>query len=67
MEVLAPNDDPVYTAIMIELLSNFKEYLKNRYIKDYWLQKICNIIINNNKLFLQDCTVLFYEIDNDFI
>ena len=59
MKVPAFNNDFIYIAIMVELLFDFKERLKNR--------KIRNIIINNNKLSSQDRIVLFYKIGNNLI
>ena len=55
----------IYTIMIIELLTDFKKHLKNSYIKDHQLQRIHDIIVNNDKQFAENCTFLFYKkIDN---
>src|SRR5436190_20218128 len=43
--------EPAYTATMIELSANFKEHLKDDYTRDHHLQKIHNMINDNDKQF----------------
>ena len=58
-------DNLIYTVTMIKLLTDFKKHLKNSYIKDHQLQRIHDIIVNNDKQFAENCTFLFYKkIDN---
>ena len=61
----ARSDNLIYTVMMIELSVNFKECLKDDYIRNHQLQRIYNIIVNNNKQSVKNCTFLLYEkIDN---
>ena len=39
----------IYTIMMIELSADFKKHLKNSYIKNHQLQRIHDIIVNNDK------------------
>ena len=59
-----PND-LIYTVTMVKLSADFKEHLKDDYIRDHQLQRIHNIIVNNDKQSAENHTFLFYEkIDN---
>ena len=61
------DSEPAYTATMIELSADFKECLKDDYIRNHHLQKIHNMINNNDKQSLKNCTVLLYEIIKNLI
>ena len=61
------DSESVYTVIMIELSINFKKHLKNNYIRNHYLQKICDMINNNNKQFSKNDIVFLYEIIKNLI
>ena len=56
-----------YTATIIKLSEEFKKHLQDRYQKDLKLQKILDIIINNNKLSLKNRTKLSYKSEKSLL
>ena len=50
-----------YTITMIKLLKEFRKCLQNRYQKNLRLQKILDMIINNNKLTSENRAKLSYK------
>ena len=57
----------IYTIMMIKLLTDFKEYLKDDYIRNHWLWRIHDIIVNNDKQSAENCTFLLYKKIDDLI
>ena len=57
----------VYIIIIIKLSINFKEHLKNDYIKNHHFWKIHNMINNNDKQFSENCTIFLYKIIKNLI
>ena len=56
-----------YTIIIIELSEKFKKYLQDKYQKNLKLQKILDIIANNNKLSLKNKTKLSYKSEKNLL
>ena len=56
-----------YTATIIKLLEKFKKCLQDRYQKDSRLQKILDVIINNDKLTLKNRAKLSYKSEKNLL
>src|SRR5437762_733408 len=52
---------------MIELSEKFRKYLQDRYQKNLKLQKILDVIINNNKLLSENKTKLSYKSEKNLL
>ena len=56
-----------YTATIIKLSKEFKKYLQDKYQKNSRLQKILDVIINNNKLLLENKAKLLYKSEKNLL
>src|SRR5437667_12585415 len=56
-----------YTAIIIKLSKKFRRHLQDKYQKNSRLQKILDMIINNNKLSSKNRTKLSYKSEKNLL
>src|SRR5436190_20978009 len=61
------HEDVKYTATMIELSEKFRKHLQDKYQKDSRLQKVLDMIINNNKLSSKNRAKLSYKSEKDLL
>ena len=56
-----------YTATMIELSEEFKRHLQDKYQRDLKLQKVLDVIANNNKLSSENRAKLSYKSEKNLL